>query len=75
TPDLRSAAASTICYQLDNMFRLFDKALYEFNSNRSKAVECMHEIMTSEDKTILELAKVVDDNYKFRGEIEDEALL
>ncbi|OGU33602.1 MAG: hypothetical protein A2057_04550 [Ignavibacteria bacterium GWA2_35_9] len=66
--ELRSTAAKTICSQLDNMFRLFDKAVYETGSNNSNAIEAMLQVMTNEENTILDLAMKVDDNYKFRGE-------
>ncbi|OGU33126.1 MAG: hypothetical protein A2057_02430 [Ignavibacteria bacterium GWA2_35_9] len=73
--ELRSIAAKTICIQLDNMFRLHDKATYESGSNLELATENMHNIMTNEDNTIADLAFIVDDNYKFRGESDDDALL
>ena len=50
--ELISFAAKTICQQLDNMFRLFDKAVYEPRSSNKKAVEAMHKIMMNEKNTI-----------------------
>lgn len=75
SPELRSVAAKTICTQLDNMFRLHDKAGYEEGSDIAKAVESMHAVLTDADKTVTELASVIDDNYKFRGEGDDDALI
>ena len=72
--ELRTIAAKTICSQLDNMFRLFDKATYETGSNNSSAIEAMLQIMINEKNTILELATEIDNNYKFRGESDDEAI-
>src|SRR3972149_3703550 len=72
--ELRSIASKTICIQLDNMFRLFDKAVYEAGSNNITAIEAMHRVMTNEEKMVQDLATKVDDNYKFRGESEDEAI-
>lgn len=74
SPESRSESAKTICIQLDNMFRLHDKTVYESGSNQESAVENMHSIMTIEDKTVELLAFNIDNNYKFRGETEDDAL-
>lgn len=71
---LRSISAKTICIQLDNMFRLHDKAIYEENSNRETAIESMYSIMTNKNNTIATLAFNIDNNYKFRGETENDAL-
>lgn len=72
--ELRTTAAKAICSQLDNMFRLFDKATYEAGINNSTAIESMLQVMTNENNTVEDLSMEVDDNYKFRGESEDEAI-
>jgi hypothetical protein len=74
SPELRKIAAATICSQLDNMFRLWDKARYEKGSGMKKAAAEMLSVLTVGSKTISELAGKVDDNYLFKGETEDEAL-
>jgi hypothetical protein len=70
--ELRSLAVRTICHQLDNMFRLFDKAVYEEGSDNGVATDAMHQLMTNENNTVLQLAVEIDKNYKFRGESESE---
>jgi len=72
--ELRSIAAKTICSQLDNMFRLFDKATYESGINNSSATEAMLRVMTNEKNTVAELASEINNNYKFRGESDDDAI-
>lgn len=74
TPQLRKIAASTLCYQLDNMFRMWDKAKYEKGSGLPGAISEMLDVMTNGKKTICDLSQTVDDNYQFKGETEDEAL-
>jgi ubiquinone biosynthesis protein UbiJ len=66
---LRELSAKTICTQLDNMFRLFDKAEYENSSNTLKAIDGLVKVMTDESKTIADLAAAADINYRFRGEV------
>ena len=70
--ELRSVAAKTICTQLDNMFRMIDKAGYEAGNDTANAIESMHIVLTDSDKTVAELASVIDDNYKFRSESDDD---
>jgi len=75
SPDIRSVAAKTISFQLDNMFRMFDKAVYETESSKNKAVKSMQRILMDESATVFDLAVEIDNNYRFRGESEDEAIL
>lgn len=73
SPELREQQAKMMAHQFDNMFRSFDKAKYEEGSSLETAVAQMKSILTAEDKTVAELAEIVDDNYFFLGEqIDDE---
>lgn len=73
--EAREISAKTLCNQLDNMFRLWDKADYENSSSAKEAVEAMLKVFLNGKKTLNDLAQAVDDNYKFKGEKPDEALL
>ena len=72
--EIRSVAAKTISIQLDNMFQLHDKAKFEEESNQAIAIGSMHKVMINGNNTIADLAFSADDNYKFKGETEDEAI-
>ena len=64
----RTLQANTLAQQLDSMFRQFDKAKYETGSDLTKAVSAMVSILIDGDKTVADLAQVVETNYHFTGE-------
>ena len=66
--DLREIQAKTLCHQLDNMFLSFDKAKYEEGSSLETALTQMKAVFIDENKTVADLAEVVDKNYFFLGE-------
>jgi hypothetical protein len=67
--ELIKLSAKTICTQLDNMFRMQDKAVYETGSNTSKAIQEMTAVMSDELKTLADLASAAGANYRFKGEV------
>lgn len=66
--ELRQQQAIIIADQLDIVFRLGRGAQYESNIDRTIAITNMIEILIDGKKLMKDLAKAVDDAYKFWGE-------
>lgn len=66
--ELREIAAKTLVNQLDNMFRLIDKAVFEEGVTITDALNDMYETMINPEKTVADLAGIVDACYNFVGE-------
>lgn len=65
---LRAARAKSLAVMLDNIFRKFEGAAYEPSSTRPQAINATAAILVDDEKTIAELANVVDDSYHFAEE-------
>lgn len=72
SPELRNIAAKTICQQLDNMFRLIDKATFEKDVTIEDAINSMADVLLKKGNTLTDVAEVVDSKYFFQGEKIDE---
>lgn len=68
SPELRKQQAVILADQLDHIFRIGRGAIYENNVDRTKAMSSMVKILADEKKLLKDLAKTVDDSYKFWGE-------
>ena len=68
TPDQRALAAKAVAGRLDRLFRKLLGAKYEEGFNRTSAITKMQGVLKTRDKTVCQLAVVVDKAYRFRGE-------
>lgn len=66
--DLLTKEATMIADQLDNIFRNGRGAIFEDNTDRTKAIGAMVAILVDGDKQVSDLASTVDDAYKFISE-------
>ena len=66
--ELRAEEAMILADQLDNIFIIGRGAEYEADIDQTTALTAIVAVLTDEDKTVEELASVVDDNYLFWGE-------
>lgn len=64
-PELHKLNVSTLCHQLDSMFRLFDKATYKEHSSIETAISAMYSIIIDPQKTIEDLSEIIEQNYHF----------
>lgn len=64
-----NATASIIAVQLDNIFINSNGAFYENNVNKIKAISDMVAVLVDSNKTVKELAAVIDNDYKFWHEV------
>ncbi len=60
--------ATMIADQLDNIFRKGRGAIFEDNTDRTKAIGAMVAILVDGEKQVRDLASTVDDAYKFIAE-------
>ncbi|OGU55086.1 MAG: hypothetical protein A2V66_13775 [Ignavibacteria bacterium RBG_13_36_8] len=72
SPELINIAVKTICQQLDNMFRMIDKALFEKGVTVDNAINSMVGAFLKKGNTVADVAEVVDKKYFFQGERIDE---
>ncbi len=70
--DMRKLQANTIAKQMDNIFLQIRRAKYEEGVTKEKSVNDMVAALTTEEKTISELAEIIDADYIFWGEVTDE---
>jgi len=70
--DIRKVQAAALANQMDNVFRQIRRAEYEDGITRAKAVGDMVNTLTNKEKTISDLAEIIDANYLFWGEEKDE---
>ena len=68
TKDALQLRADSLSAQLDNVFRQVRGADYESGVDRKKALTGMSGILAQKDKTVADLADVIDDSYLFFGE-------
>jgi len=66
--ELRKLDAKMIADQLDNVFRVGRGAKYEDKMTKTKAINSMVKVLTDDTKMVKDLAKAVDDAYRFWGE-------
>lgn len=66
--ELRKQQATIVADQLDNVFRHGSGASFETDMDRTKAMSCMIEVFTDEEKLVQDLASTIDDLYSFWGE-------
>ena len=69
SPDARRLEARELASQLDRIYRKALLAKYEEGFNFAKAVDTLAADLSSENKTLCQLAVTVDQIYNFRGEI------
>ncbi len=65
---MRTGKARSLASQVDKIFRKLQGAKFETGINRKKAVTEMTKLLTSKDKTMMDLASLNDSLYKFYGE-------
>jgi len=70
--ELRRQEASIIADQMDNIFRFGRGAVYEESFDRTKSLSQMVEILVTEDMTVTDLARTIDDCYLFWQENSNE---
>jgi hypothetical protein len=70
--EMRQSQARALCIQMHNNFTLIRKAKLENGVNKEKAIFDMCNVLMDESKTLKDLAAVIDDNYLFLGEKNDE---
>lgn len=70
--DMRKLQATTLANQMDNIFRQIRRAEHEEGVTREKVLNDMVNTLTSEEKTINDMAEIIDANYLFWGEEKDE---
>jgi hypothetical protein len=63
--DMRKLQATTLATQMDNTFRMIRKANFEAGVTKEAAIAAMIDILTTEDKTISDLAAAIDEKYLF----------
>jgi len=66
---MRSDKARTHAEKLDGAFISMFRASYEQGENRTSAIIGMEKLLVDSDKTMSDLADVVDEKYKFLGEV------
>ncbi|MFL9844057.1 hypothetical protein [Flavobacterium rhizosphaerae] len=66
--EFRKQQATIIADQLDYVFRIGRGAKYENAIDRTKAIASILKVLTDSKKMVKDLAKAVDDAYKFWGE-------
>lgn len=73
SPDIefRKVQASALAFQIDNVFRMIRRAVYESGTTQEKAVNEIISTLLDEKKTVAHLALVSDRNYVFWGEEDD----
>lgn len=67
--DMRREKAETHAALLDDMFTSLYRAVYEAEMNQTAAVAAMQTVLANKDKTVADLADVVDECFRFRGEV------
>jgi hypothetical protein len=67
--EMRSQNAETHAEMLDEAFTSLFRAGYEASSDRSAAITAMTGILNDAANTVAELADVVDEHYRFIGEV------
>ena len=72
TPGMRDLQAKALAGQMDSVFRNIRKANYGGGVNTERAIADMTTVMSDGDKTVSELASVIDQDYEFREEQADE---
>lgn len=70
--EMRQSQARAICIQLHNNFTLIRKAKLEDGVDKEKAIGDMLNTLLDESRSLKELAAIIDDNYLFLGEKNDE---
>lgn len=70
--EMHQSQARALCFQLHNNFTLIRKAKLEDGVDKEKAIADMFNVLMDESKTLKELAAVIDDDYLFLGENNDE---
>ncbi len=66
--EMRKFQATSLANQIDNVFILIRKAKYENNVTKEKAITDITNTFINENKTICDLAEVIDSDYLFWGE-------
>ena len=66
--ELRRQQAIILADQLDNIFRIGRGAQYENNVDRTNAMNSIITILIDGKNMVKDLAKTVDDSYRFWGE-------
>jgi hypothetical protein len=69
TPQQRATKAMTLAAQLDNFFRLIQGAQFELGIDAATAVQSLAGTLQDSARTLLDLAQVADDCYRFRNEV------
>lgn len=69
SPNQRALSAKAVAGRLDRLFRKLLGAKYEEGYNRSSSIIKMQSVLKTRDKTVCQLAVVVDKAYRFRGEV------
>ena len=72
TAQMKDLQAKTLARQIDNVFLKIRKAKYEGGVNTDRAIGDMASVMINGEKTVGELAAVIDDDYTFWEEEVDE---
>jgi hypothetical protein len=72
TAQMKDLQVQTLARQMDNVFRKIRKAKYESGVDTDRAIGDMTTVMINGDKTVSELASIIDDDYAFWGEEVDE---
>lgn len=67
--NLRRQQATILADQLDHIFRIGRGAKYEVNIDRTKSISSIVKILSDGKKSLKDLAKTIDDSYKFWGEL------
>jgi hypothetical protein len=65
SPPMRRSRAKSLASQMDNLFTLLNKGVYETGFNSNKAINAITDVLVTKSKTIEELGEVVDDCYAF----------
>ena len=66
---MRTQKAETHAVLLDDMFTSIYRAAYEAKVDQAAAVAAMQQVLEDKAKTMADLADVVDECFRFRGEI------
>jgi len=66
---MRTLQADALAANIDNTFTTIRGARYEDGSDQGKAISGMSAVLQDSSKSMTDLAKVNDDNYKFWHEV------
>lgn len=69
---LRKVLARSLAIAMDNNFRLIRGAKFEKGVDPAAALNDMVDMLLKQDKTMADLAAVIDKNYLFIGETHEE---